>query len=82
MTNKIWILRPREDLTRGDNPWNPWYDKAFGYVVVAPSEKSARDYASEETDDMEKAWLDPAYSTCVEVDTGREGIVLEDFRAA
>lgn len=38
---KIWLLRPID----GCDEWNPWYDKAFGFVVCANSEQEAREAA-------------------------------------
>lgn len=35
---KIWLLRPID----GCDEWNPWYDKAFGFVVRAAREQEAR----------------------------------------
>ena len=35
---RLWLLRPQEGLIEGDNPWDPWYDKAFGFVVRAETE--------------------------------------------
>jgi len=42
----LWLLRPREDLPVEDNPWEPWYDKAFGFVVRAKTEAIARQLAN------------------------------------
>ena len=39
---KLWLLRPREDLPYDKDPWEPWYDKAFGFVVRAETEERAR----------------------------------------
>jgi hypothetical protein len=39
---KLWLLRPKE----GRSHWEPWYDKAFGFVVRANSETEARKLAS------------------------------------
>ena len=39
---KLWILKARTDLSEQDNPWNPWYDKAFGFVVRAETAEQAR----------------------------------------
>lgn len=35
---KLWLLRPVVGLDENDNPWWPWYDKAFGFVVRAETE--------------------------------------------
>jgi hypothetical protein len=34
----IYLLRP----VPGAEPWEPWYDKAFGFIVAATDEASAR----------------------------------------
>ena len=93
--SKLWLLRPVEDLTE-DDPWEPWYDKAFGFVVRAETEKEAREFAHAEAGDENRGefkgletpkertpWLDEKYSTCVTLYTyGEEGIIIRDFAAA
>ena len=64
--NKIWLLKPL-DMSKG-SLWDPWFDKAFGFVVCAPDEKTARilaqaehgEEANDETDDRNKiaVWTD------------------------
>lgn len=44
---KLWLLRPRTDLEY--SPWAPWFDKAFGFVIVAQTEGEARKIAFTET---------------------------------
>lgn len=80
----------------GDNPWKPWYDKAFGFVVRAETEEDARKWAHEEAGDENRGefmrgktantttpWLDPKYSTCVELSgDGPLGVVMRDFASA
>ena len=39
---KLWILMPKENLNKGDDPWNPWYDKCFGMIIRAKTEEEAR----------------------------------------
>lgn len=80
---KLWLLRPREPgdgaVTEDNNPWDPWYDKCFGFVVRAKTEIEARQFAHESAGaenrgefmyqaiaNTKEPWLDPAYSTCVE----------------
>jgi hypothetical protein len=89
---KLWLLRPIKNLD--DNPWYPWYDKAFGFVVRAETEESARNIANKnggvETGPIDLTvyrvggdpWLDPAFSSCVELlaDEGDEGVVITDLR--
>ena len=42
---EFYLLRPVEKLEASDNPWEPWYDKCFGFVVLARNEKDARTIA-------------------------------------
>lgn len=92
---RLWLLRPRE-LPKGDNPWEPWYDKCFGFVVRAETEATARRIAQEnacdeksdsflgiKTADTTTPWEDSKYSTCEELTAdGDEGIVIEDVHSA
>ena len=89
---KLWILRPVDGLADGNNPWDPWFDKCFGFVVRAETEADARQFAHEgageenygpsiftRTPATKSPWLDPAYSTCDELlSEGEAGIVIED----
>lgn len=85
---KLWILRPV--MTIDDvplDPWVPWYDKAFGFVVRAETEEEARKIAKtkglDETWMCEDAWTNSNYSTCVPLlADGEAGIVIEDVRSA
>ena len=93
---KLWLLRPVTDLPKDDNPWNPWYDKAAGFVVRAETEADARGYAharagdenrgeflGKSISDTHEPWKDAKYSTCVELlPEGCEGVVIIDFNAA
>ena len=93
---KLWLLNARKDLPYGDNPWEPWYDKAFGFVVRAETEEQARQIAHENAGDenrgafmrtniadMPQPWLDSKYSQCSELlKDGEAGMVLQDFHAA
>lgn len=86
---KLWLLGNREDLEddRDTNPWSPWYDKAFGFVVRAETEEQARqlatDMAGQETRKHKDAWLDAQYSTCVELAaSGDASVILRDFASA
>jgi hypothetical protein len=84
---KLWLLRPVEGLT-DDNPWNPWYDKSFGFVVRAESEGEARAIAALESSggpdlDNPAVWLDPHYADCIELTAeGKAGVILGDYRSA
>lgn len=96
---KLWLLRPLEHLQAGhnvdNNPWSPWYDKTFGFVVRAKTEQEARQLAQANGSDEIKGfdhnqkfvnwqpWLDPAYSTCVELTAeGEAGVIIEDHARA
>lgn len=79
---KLWILEKAVDKCVKD-PWDPWYDKAFGFIVAAPDEATARQIAqdnggderwewlNEDWENLERgsvpAWTDPRYSTCKEL---------------
>ena len=87
---KLYLLRPREDMPER-SPWEPWYDKCFGFVVRAESETEAREFAdagagSENDDEKEgtlRPWLDKELSDCEELsDAGEAGVVISDFHAA
>lgn len=94
LVRRLWLLRPVDGLPK-DNPWEPWYDKAFGFVVCAETEEEARKLANSEGGDETgpvkysvyrtggDAWLDPKLSSCVELTADREkGIVMRDFASA
>jgi hypothetical protein len=61
---KLWLLRPlgkylEEDspnYSKEDNPWVPWYDKAFGFVIRAETEKRARKIAQAHGGDEIDEW--------------------------
>lgn len=89
---KLWLLKPKDDNYVA---WNPWYDKAFGFVVRAETEERARQLANDKGgDEVGKIsnttyrtggdpWLDPKQSTCEELTTdGDEEVVLEDYASA
>ena len=93
---KIFELRPVENLKDGDNPWEPWYDKSFGFIVRAETEAEARKIANEnagyenrgeflsnKTSNTKTPWLDEKYSTCIELTgDGEAGVIMEDFARA
>ncbi len=91
---RLWLIRPRSSETLGaDNPWEPWYDKVFGFVVRAATEAEARAFAQQregnETDATDPegrtaAWSSDRYSTCEPLmeEDGEPGIVLRDFKSA
>ena len=85
---KLWILRPVEDVPY-KNPWEPWFDKMVGAVVLAETEQQARQLAHEaagdENSELENVnpWLDADYSSCVELTAdGAAGVVIMDFYSA
>ena len=93
---KLFLLRPVEGLPKGDNPWDPWYDKAFGFVIRAETEARAREFAHEQSgdevdtmflgrkvSDTNTPWLNSKYSTCVELSPeGNEEVIIRDFASA
>jgi len=93
---KLWLLEAKLGLPAGDNPWKPWYDKAFGHVVRAATEEQARqiahnnagdenrgEYCSKEISKTKQPWKDDKYSTCVEITVeGEEELILTDFHSA
>lgn len=98
---KLYLLRPKEpygnEELKEDNPWNPWYDKVFGFVIRTESELRAREMADglaqeenilhnwgkEPWSTERHPWLDSKYSTCVELtDKGKEEVVIADIKMA
>ncbi len=93
---RLWILRPVEDLDKDDDPWTPWYDKAFGFVIRADTETEARQLAHDDAGDENRGeflrekiskttepWKDVKYTTCIElIKQGEKGVVIQDFNAA
>lgn len=93
---KLYLLRPVDNLPDNDNPWDPWYNKCFGFVVRAKNEPEARQFATEDAGDENRGtfmgakisrtnapWLDPMYSTCVELKkVGDAGVIIKDFASA
>ena len=88
---KLWLLRPVDKLPAKDNPWEAWYDSAFGFVVRADSENAARQIANDNAGDenagrcydCETPWLNAKYSSCIELTAdGDAGCVIVDFVSA
>lgn len=84
---KLWILKPKENVDNYSqiiSPWNPWYDKFFGFVIRAESEERARKLAGLICgDEGDQAWLDSSLSICKELlAEGNEEVVITDFHAA
>lgn len=81
---KLWVLRPNKSLKYLDEPWKPWHDKVYGFVVRAETEKEARKLASNLCgDEGEDAWLSDKFSTCEELTTaGNPRVIMIDFQSA
>lgn len=84
---KLFYLYPKENI-KGENPWSPWYDKVFAFVVRAETEEEARkiaqDAGGDETDDktgspIKYPWLDADLSECDELTAeGNKGVIIRD----
>lgn len=92
---KLWLLKPNEGLPNDfrKNPWDPVYEKCFGFVVEAKTESEARklaqDHGGDERGEINPStgkkfgyvWLDEQFSTCTElVPEGRTRIIMYDYR--
>ena len=87
---KLWLLRPVDN----DPAWVPWYDKAFGFVIRAETEREARLIADQKggserlnrSGDWRRSleiWTNPARASCVELlAEGTEGLIIVDFASA
>ena len=94
MSTKIWLLKPKGFLADADNPWIPWYNKVFGFVISAETEEMARGIAdndaglenwisSMQPDKRRHPWLNKKYSTCVYLtDRYKPGVIIKDYREA
>jgi hypothetical protein len=80
---KLWLLRPNEPMPEGKDPWDPWYDKVFGFVIRAETETKARQLAQQNAgDETALAWHN-TYSTCIELThEGISEIILIDEKMA
>jgi hypothetical protein len=85
---KLWLIKPRDNLPE-KNPWSPWYDKTFGFVIRAESEEKARKIAHKNAGDeinehkKLKPWLDPSLSQRIKLTKkGKEQMILKEHRAA
>ena len=85
---KLWILRPAQNLDSADDPWEPWHNKVFGFVVRAETETQAREMAQEHAGNEKytsegntrEPWKDPKYSSCVELlADGVAGVEMMDL---
>ena len=81
---KLWLLRCKDDLK--DDPWSPWFDKAFGFVIRAETEAQARGIAQAKSGEESRngqPWMNPECSTCAELTpNGPAEVVIRDFRAS
>jgi len=82
---KLWLLRPAKEKKGG--PWDPWFDKSFGFVVRAETEEKAReiadDNAGDENRDAKHPWLKSRYASCEELTpNGEEDLIMKDFASA
>lgn len=88
---KIFVLRPvgyHDSFEEG--LWDPWYDKAFGFLIAADDETEARTMASNAHSsyehEMKAAWLNPELTTCKEIssyaETDTTEILMADIRTA
>jgi hypothetical protein len=89
----LWRLTPRGGTlwwcVEGKDPWQPPFDRAFGFVVRAADEEEARwvahQAAGEENGTLDgiAPWLDASYSACEEMEAdGASEVVLVNFRHA
>lgn len=91
---KLWLLRP---IDENKVPWDPWYDRAFGFVVRAETEEEAREigdlnggselgtimFNADRHAEGRGPWRDSLLSTCEELlPDGDAGVVMRDFAAA
>ena len=83
---RLYLLEPvTASREAKGGPWDPWYDKAFGFVVRAESEAEARAMVAEGEagDEGAEAWLNAEHSTCEELTSeGEAMIIIRDFAAA
>ena len=77
---KLFLLRNIEK----SKLWEPWYDKAFGFVVSAETPKEAREVASKQCgNEGEEAWINDENSTCIELKPSKKKqVIIRDFAAA
>lgn len=73
----LWVLRPI-------NKWEPWYDKAFAFVVRAESEDDARAIAAKNCgDEGAGSWTNSLRTSCdVLVADGPAEMIVRDYASA
>ena len=76
---RLFVLEANQNHPVFSNP----YDKYFGFVVRAESEKEARQIAAgEAADEGRDTWFNCNATKCREVPLqGEKGIILSDFSA-
>lgn len=79
--SKLYLLRPIDDEAGN---WEPWYDKAFGFVVRAADELEARSFAMLKAgDEGSDVWVDASQTSCEALENeGEKGILIQDFKSA
>jgi hypothetical protein len=88
---KFFRLSPRHDTlwwcVEGKDPWQPYHEKAFGFVVRAADVEEARWLAHQSAGEENGAldgvspWLDENYSSCEELrDDAAAEVILVNFR--
>jgi hypothetical protein len=78
---RLWILRPVDEEME---PWAPWFDCTFGFVIRGESESAARRLAAEQAgDEGGQAWLSPDSATCTELQAdGSAEFIMSDYNPA
>lgn len=81
---KLWLLEARHyELPDDNNPWKPWYDKTFEFIVRAEIEEQARQIATEHGGDelrsFPDAWTNKKYSACEELTIDGEPDVIMSY---
>jgi hypothetical protein len=87
---KLYILEPinRPSPFIPDNsernPWDPWYNKVFGFLIRANDEIEARRIAADNSkEEGEDAWLNSLHSKCEELSIdGDVNLIMRDFARA
>ena len=84
---RLWNLFPSETVDGRASQWSPWYNKAFGFVIRAETEKQARQIATDNSGGESHGgvypWMDERYSICEELtQNGVSELVLRDYRSA
>ena len=83
---KLWLLEVYEKEYKHPekDPWKFPYNKAFGFVVRAETEKSAREFARRQCgDEGMDVWVNNTQTSCQEITAdGEAGVILRDFNAA